>query len=49
MKKTEQIKKPAPNCGKLDAPETTYNTRKTQRNEPCPCGSGKKFKKCCLE
>lgn len=21
---------------------------KTGRNEPCPCGSGKKFKKCCL-
>jgi hypothetical protein len=21
---------------------------KTRRNEPCPCGSGKKFKKCCL-
>jgi hypothetical protein len=20
----------------------------TGRNEPCPCGSGKKFKKCCL-
>jgi len=20
---------------------------KIQRNEPCPCGSGKKFKKCC--
>ena len=19
------------------------------RNEPCPCGSGKKFKKCCME
>lgn len=19
---------------------------KTERNEPCPCGSGKKFKKC---
>jgi uncharacterized protein YecA (UPF0149 family) len=19
------------------------------RNEPCPCGSGKKFKKCCLK
>ncbi|MCH7510273.1 MAG: SEC-C domain-containing protein [Proteobacteria bacterium] len=18
------------------------------RNEPCPCGSGKKYKKCCL-
>ncbi len=23
-----------------------YNT-KVQRNEPCPCGSGKKYKKCC--
>lgn len=22
---------------------------KTGRNEPCPCGSGKKFKKCCLD
>jgi hypothetical protein len=21
--------------------------RKVKRNEPCPCGSGKKFKKCC--
>jgi len=21
---------------------------KTQRNDPCPCGSGKKYKKCCL-
>ncbi|MFK0571949.1 SEC-C metal-binding domain-containing protein [Endozoicomonas sp.] len=22
-------------------------TPKTGRNDPCPCGSGKKFKKCC--
>src|SRR5689334_17226105 len=22
-------------------------TMKIQRNEPCPCGSGKKYKKCC--
>ena len=21
---------------------------KVGRNEPCPCGSGKKFKRCCL-
>jgi len=21
---------------------------KVSRNEPCPCGSGKKFKRCCL-
>lgn len=24
-------------------------TPKVGRNEPCPCGSGKKFKKCCLD
>ncbi len=23
------------------------NTRKPGRNEPCPCGSGRKYKKCC--
>lgn len=25
----------------------TGNTLKVGRNDPCPCGSGKKFKKCC--
>lgn len=24
------------------------NEKKIGRNEPCPCGSGKKYKKCCL-
>ena len=23
--------------------------RKVGRNDPCPCGSGKKYKKCCLK
>jgi hypothetical protein len=23
------------------------NMYKVGRNEPCPCGSGRKFKKCC--
>lgn len=23
--------------------------RKAKRNDPCPCGSGKKYKKCCLQ
>lgn len=23
------------------------DTRRVGRNEPCPCGSGKKYKKCC--
>jgi hypothetical protein len=27
--------------------ELTSATVRTGRNEPCPCGSGKKFKKCC--
>jgi uncharacterized protein YecA (UPF0149 family) len=22
--------------------------RKVERNDPCPCGSGKKYKHCCL-
>jgi hypothetical protein len=26
-----------------------HHFKKTGRNEPCPCGSGKKFKKCCLD
>ena len=25
----------------------TQTSRKTARNDPCPCGSGRKFKKCC--
>lgn len=26
---------------------TVVNTEKVGRNDPCPCGSGKKYKKCC--
>ena len=26
---------------------TVVNTQKVGRNEPCPCGSGKKYKNCC--
>jgi uncharacterized protein YecA (UPF0149 family) len=25
-----------------------FQSKKIGRNEPCPCGSGKKYKKCCL-
>jgi uncharacterized protein len=28
------------------APEPTYDG--VRRNDPCPCGSGRKFKKCCM-
>jgi uncharacterized protein YecA (UPF0149 family) len=31
-----------------DAPSTTARAMpKIGRNDPCPCGSGKKHKKCC--
>ncbi|MDN5845125.1 MAG: SEC-C domain-containing protein [Candidatus Nitrosocosmicus sp.] len=29
-------------------PQQTLARSKTGRNEPCPCGSGKKYKKCCM-
>ena len=29
------------------SPGNTARTAKVGRNAPCPCGSGKKFKKCC--
>ena len=29
-----------------DEPELTHHA-KIARNDPCPCGSGKKYKKCC--
>lgn len=28
--------------------EDQFSGKKVGRNEPCPCGSGKKYKKCCL-
>ena len=30
-----------------DPPPPVIRAKKVGRNEPCPCGSGKKFKKCC--
>ncbi len=31
----------------LTPPKTRVAEKKVGRNEPCPCGSGKKHKKCC--
>jgi len=35
--------------GQFDGPGKTVRreTPKVGRNDPCPCGSGKKYKKCC--
>jgi uncharacterized protein YecA (UPF0149 family) len=35
---------PQPRNGRY---RTTRNMKGRDRNSPCPCGSGKKFKKCC--
>jgi hypothetical protein len=43
-KPTPVIYKPKPVVNK---PQTVVNKQKVGRNEPCPCGSGKKYKKCC--
>lgn len=38
---------------RMEVPPTTRQMSrrppKVGRNEPCPCGSGAKFKKCCLK
>ena len=30
-----------------DIDSKDYGTKKVSRNDPCPCGSGKKYKQCC--
>lgn len=33
--------------GIIDPPSDSVSENKINRNDPCPCGSGKKYKKCC--
>jgi uncharacterized protein YecA (UPF0149 family) len=33
---------------KIDFNTLDRKSKKVGRNDPCPCGSGKKYKKCCL-
>jgi len=35
--------------GKSDNMTVVYEKLKVGRNEPCPCGSGLKYKKCCMK
>ncbi len=41
--KRKEIKKEYSNSG------TIYKEKEPGRNDPCPCGSGKKYKKCCMK
>ena len=38
-----------PRMGNSNNMTVVYAKPKVGRNEPCPCGSGKKYKKCCMQ
>ncbi len=40
---------PLPPSPRLTLPRKHEGKQKIGRNDPCPCGSGKKFKNCCLK
>jgi hypothetical protein len=35
--------------GTIKGDTVRHSLAKVGRNDPCPCGSGKKFKKCCID
>ena len=39
---------PLPPLPTLEGPKPIMADPKVGRNDPCPCGSGKKYKKCCM-
>lgn len=41
----KEVAKPIANSGEKNTPKVSKE--KTGRNDPCPCGSGKKYKQCC--
>jgi preprotein translocase subunit SecA len=46
VEKKEENKK-TPNESKVMGQIASQKQKKTSRNAPCPCGSGKKYKRCC--
>jgi hypothetical protein len=50
LRRHEKSKKIYLNCRRKHySPSQIVTDRKVGRNDPCPCGSGKKYKKCCLK
>ncbi|MEM7581824.1 MAG: preprotein translocase subunit SecA [Acidobacteriota bacterium] len=47
MKSRFRFSAPAKSSGQSKPSTVKRTDRKVGRNEPCPCGSGKKYKKCC--
>ncbi len=44
-----KVFKSQPRMGNSDNMTVVYEKPKVGRNEPCPCGSGLKYKKCCMQ
>jgi hypothetical protein len=44
-----KAKPPLPPAPRLTLPRRPEPKKKVGRNDPCPCGSGKKFKNCCMK
>ncbi len=47
IERKEIVKKKMTNEGKEEGTRTPKKSEKIGRNDPCPCGSGKKYKQCC--
>ena len=45
--RTQTIKVARPNIAPTEKQKPVRSGKKVGRNDPCPCGSGKKYKKCC--
>jgi preprotein translocase subunit SecA len=45
---SQQEQAVAASTTKSDGPRPLRAAKQTDRNAPCPCGSGKKFKNCCM-
>tara|TARA_Y100000004_G_C8841850_1_gene380856 strand:- start:727 stop:876 length:150 start_codon:yes stop_codon:yes gene_type:complete len=49
MAKRKQKLTPRQKYVKMKRKLKPIRVEKTQRNDPCPCGSNVKYKKCCME
>ena len=47
IERKDNTKNTITNDGKDHKKIQARNTKKIGRNDPCPCGSGKKYKQCC--
>ena len=43
----ERVNRPSPAVEPIHIQKTVVNDSSVGRNDPCPCGSGKKYKNCC--